>query len=430
SASSVGSTPSTSSIRPPTPIGSPSSQAATSHLLAATVPDAHQANRKSLPPQFPLEAARMLKQMMADRSDGGSGKPETHTPSRCPTPHGAASDDHYRIAPQSTTGSELCDSGRAHSFTVGLAGVDHCPRSRTSSLAASQLSATEGSDGAEQVQSVGTVRTAVDGHTGSDSLRAAGPWARTNPERMSTWSSSSARTLADGLVSSRVSSADDPFRASKPPLSSAALATLTASAAMINRQARGNSGADGGRKIPAIHGGSTRIAGGRPVVDLGLSIRTDLEQRVRSYSESGRNPLLLQEGRPHSSMGFHDTVAGAPVWGVRPGSTHRHPSPLSASLRQFRADKFNPNRRSVMSIQSRPSKQGSLSADILTGDAPDGGPQSGPANIGTSYSSNAPERLLRPTAAATADAAPLDSPAPGPPAAGGKRRSQTMDPQG
>ncbi|KAJ2711033.1 hypothetical protein H4R19_003448, partial [Coemansia spiralis] len=430
SASSAGSTPTTPSMRPPTPIGSPSSQAATSQLVATVAPTAPQDSRQSpmmLPPQYPLEAARMLKQMMADR---GTGTAEARSASRCSTPQETTPDDHYRMTLAPNAGADYSASagGQAYSYSAGIAGPGGYQRSRTSSLAASQQSATEGSDGAEQIRSAGTVRAVVEGRAAGDLIRGSGPWASTNPERMSTWSSSSARTLADGLASSRVSSADDQFRASKRPLSSAALATLTASAAMISRQARahGGSSGDGSRKIPTTHSGGVRIAGGRPVVDLGLSIRTDLEQRVRSYSESGRNPLLQHEDRPHSSMGFHDTA----VWGARPSSLHlRHHSPLSASLRQLRADKLNPNRRSAMSIRSRGSKPGSLSAGLPADDAPG----DDTASIGTSYSSNGGGgRLPHPTAAAALAVPPLPAAAldpPALPAATGKRRARTMDNQ-
>ncbi|KAJ2807076.1 hypothetical protein H4R21_000621 [Coemansia helicoidea] len=375
------------------------SMAVTPPMRPATPISPPPEKRQSLPPQFPLEAARMLKQMMAELADKGA--PEPRAASRCTTPHEAAAPDYH-----------YGDGGQVRGYAAEAAVHQ---RSRTSSLAASQQSATEGSDGAEQIQSAGTVRTVA------ESARGSGPWVRANPERMSTWSASSARTLADAPAGSRVSSADDPFRASKRPLSSAALATLSASAAMINRQARANASASSSRKVSAAHNGSSgsaggvRVAGGRPAVDLGLSIRTDLEQRVRSCSESGQNPLQPQDGRPHSSMGFHDPEPAG--WGTRPGSIHvRHHSPFSASLRHFRPDKPNPNRRSVMSIRSRASKPGSLSAGVSAGDAPGDAP-----SAGSSYSSNGPERLMPPPLPAAGP--------PAPPAATGKRRARTMDPQ-
>ncbi|KAJ2719778.1 hypothetical protein GGI07_005003 [Coemansia sp. Benny D115] len=93
--------------------------------------------------------------------------------------------------------------------------------------------------------------------------------------RMSTWSASSGRTLAD-----------DP-RLPKPP--SAALSSLAASAAVVN-------------------GRSRRPAYQRALPDLGLSMRSVLERRVRSFSASESNALLRQAARPHSSMGFHAPI--------------------------------------------------------------------------------------------------------------------------
>ncbi|KAJ2778105.1 hypothetical protein H4R18_004802 [Coemansia javaensis] len=389
-------------VAPTTPLGSPSSPTVTSRtaiVAAGADSGARQENRRSMPPQYPLEAARMLKQMIAERPDAAGSRPA----SRCSASHalGAAGAHHHRMSHPLGAGTDCSDSG-----------PEHERRSRTSSLAASQLSATEGSDGADQVRQTGTVRTAVDARAASDSVRGLNPWARTNPERMSTWSSSSARTLADGLGGgSRVPSADDPFRQSKRPLSSAALATLTASAAMISRHPRGHGGGDSiGRKGAPGPGAAARIVGPRAAPDLGLSIRTDLEQRVRSYSESGRNPLLPREGRPHSSMGFHETVAGAPVWTVRSdvARARRH-SPLSASLRQFHAEKLNPRRPSAMAVASQPRCPGSLSCELRLADD---GPQSDATSDRTSCGSGAAAEPPGP-------AAP-DAPAR-------KRRAQTMD---
>ncbi|KAJ2828950.1 hypothetical protein IWW50_001115, partial [Coemansia erecta] len=209
----------------------------------------------------------------------------------------------------------------------------------------------------------------------------------------------------------RIPSADDSSRGSKRPPSSAALNSLTVSAAMINRHPRNSAGGD--RKGSSIHSGS-RITSARPAIDLGLSMRSDLEHRVRSYSESGGNPLLHQDERPHSSMGFHETVAGAPIWSARPDAIHaRRHSPHSASLRHFRAEKFNPHRLSMMSVGSQSSRQGAASSDSIHSD----GLQSDVASISTSYSSQGADRLLPPTT----------SQATVPGTVVGKRRAQTMN---
>ncbi|KAJ1816795.1 hypothetical protein LPJ75_001909 [Coemansia sp. RSA 2598] len=124
--------------------------------------------------------------------------------------------------------------------------------------------------------------------------------------RMSTWSASSGRTLAD-----------DP-RTSKP-LASAALSSLTASAAIINRPIRPKS-------RPRQ----------RPPVDLGLSMsmRSDLERRVRSFSASEAKSELRSAVRPHSSNGFHGSVS------------RRYNSPYL----RLRGEKFNPHRLSLATL--------------------------------------------------------------------------------
>ncbi|KAJ2805595.1 hypothetical protein H4R20_002030 [Coemansia guatemalensis] len=435
-ASSMGSSPSTPSTKPTTPLGSPAPQAATSQLGAVASSDVFQTNKPQLSPNYPLEATRMLKQMVATHSDRCES-PDTRSMSRSSTPQGAPLGDHYQSAlPMNASIRTVSDHGANVLPKDDLA--EGCSRSRTSSFATSHLSVTEGSDASEPAQSGGTVRTAVESRGGGDSVRGSNPWIRTNPERMSTWSASSARTLADGMYGSRVSSADDPFRASKRPPSSVALNTLAASAAMFSRKTRGGCvGSNSSHRGSTVHGTGARIAGTRPAIDLGLSIRSDLVHRVRSYSESGRNHLLQSEGRPHSSMGFHETVAGTPIWSARPSSIHvRHNSPHSASLRHFRTEKFNPHRRSMMSTGSHSSKQGSLSSDILpVGAAAGDCLQSDSASVSTSYSSQPAERAMLSqadeTVATDAFAAP-HAPVPGsaPTAVTGKRRAQTMDNEG
>ncbi|KAI7829267.1 hypothetical protein BX661DRAFT_181669, partial [Kickxella alabastrina] len=70
-------------------------------------------------------------------------------------------------------------------------------------------------------------------------------------QRMSTWSASSARTLADDTA--------------------------------------------GRGRVIARH---------RVAADLGLSVRSELERRVRSFSASEPNAAMRAAARPHSSMGF------------------------------------------------------------------------------------------------------------------------------
>ncbi|KAJ2076785.1 hypothetical protein H4R24_005508 [Coemansia sp. RSA 988] len=438
-ASSIGSSPSTPSTKPTTPLGSPAPQAAANQLNAIATSDVFQTSKPPLSPNYPLEATRMLKQVVANQYDGCES-PDARSMSRSSTPQGAALVDLYKSAlPMNTNIRTISDHGANLLPKDDLA--EGCPRSRTASFATSHLSATEGSDASEPAQSSGTVRTAIESGGSGDSIRGSNPWAKTNPERMSTWSASSARTLADGMYGSRVSSADDPFRASKRPPSSVALNTLAASAAMFSRKTRGGCvGSNSNYKGSTVHGTGARITGTRPAIDLGLSIRSDLEHRVRSYSESGHNHLLQSEGRPHSSMGFHETVAGTPIWSARPDSIHaRRNSPHSASLRHFRTEKFKPHRRSMMSTGSHSSKQGSLSSDILpVGTATGDCLQSDSASISTTYSSQPAERALLPqtdeTVATIATNAFIAShgPAPGtaPDAVIGKRRAQTMDNEG
>ncbi|KAJ1830675.1 hypothetical protein LPJ63_004788 [Coemansia sp. RSA 2711] len=407
SASSLGSSPSASSMAQPTPIGSPSAHALTNQLSVVASPDLYQATRTPLSPQFPLEATRMLRQVIMEPSDGST---DARSASRCSTPLGTSTDCNPAMLSECADTEGYEGGPEQGTDTPELAGADSYQRSRASSMAASQLSATEGSEGADISQAAYTIRSTADSRISGDSIRGHNPWTRTNPERMSTWSSSSARTLADGMYGSRIPSLDDSSRAPKRPPSSA-LNTLTASAAMINRSAHGSSSSD--RKGLTIHGG-TRVAGTRPAIDLGLSIRSDLEHRVRSYSESGQNLMLDRDGRPHSSMGFYETVAGAPVWSARPDAIHaRRHSPHSASLRHFRADKLNLHRLSMMSVGSQSSRQGPMSS----GSAHSDGMQSDAASVSTSYSSQATDRLLPPSASQSTATGTI----------AGKRRAQTMD---
>ncbi|KAJ2375498.1 hypothetical protein IW150_002517 [Coemansia sp. RSA 2607] len=129
-----------------------------------------------------------------------------------------------------------------------------------------------------------------------------------NAARMSTWSASSGRTLSED------------HRTSKP-LASAALSSLNASAALINRPSHS----------------STKPRYRQPS-DLGLSMRSDLERRVRSFSASEANGSLRSAVRPHSSMGFHGSVA------------RRHHSPHLLARGGSGSDKLIPHRLSAAGI--------------------------------------------------------------------------------
>ncbi|KAJ2172011.1 hypothetical protein GGF45_004787, partial [Coemansia sp. RSA 551] len=152
SASSLGSSPSAQSITQLTPIGSPSAHAITNQLNVVATPDAYQLNRQPVSPQFPLEATRMLRQVIMEQPDGSK---EARTASRCSTPQDTAS-DHQLIA--HGPGSSYTDSfdGRPEQ---GNDVADNYQRSRASSIAASQLSATEGSDGTDVAQTTDTLNS-------------------------------------------------------------------------------------------------------------------------------------------------------------------------------------------------------------------------------------------------------------------------------
>ncbi|KAJ1657625.1 hypothetical protein GGF38_004376, partial [Coemansia sp. RSA 25] len=210
----------------------------------------------------------------------------------------------------------------------------------------------------------------------------------------------------------------------KQALPSAALSTLTASAAIINpplapneTTSKGLAGSTLGNVV------SARQPRARAVADLGLNIRSDLERRVRSFSASEGNS---QSGvtRPHSSMGFHNPLSGSrpSLLPVRPSSyrTRRH-SPHSASIRGLKQDT---HRLSVVSTGSncQGGRFASASLDLVD-------PQSDAASV-SSYSSQATEMLQpSPPVSASQPRTATTTPFADSVVIAGKRRAQTMDQQ-
>ncbi|KAJ2451570.1 hypothetical protein GGF42_004231 [Coemansia sp. RSA 2424] len=244
---------------------------------------------------------------------------------------------------------------------------------------------------------------------------------------MSTWSSSSAHTLSEGVCGLRVSSTDDSRVAASakqaPP--SAALSTLTASAAIINPPlapnetiSKGLTGSTLGNVV------SARQPRARAVADLGLNIRSDLERRVRSFSASEGNSSQSGVTRPHSSMGFHNPLSGSrpSLLPVRPSSyrTRRH-SPHSASIRGLKQDT---HRLSVVSTGNncQGGRFAPASLDLVD-------PQSDAASV-SSYSSQATEMLHpSPPVSASQPRTATTTPFSDSVVIAGKRRAQTMDQQ-
>ncbi|KAJ1799372.1 hypothetical protein LPJ59_001873 [Coemansia sp. RSA 2399] len=198
---------------------------------------------------------------------------------------------------------------------------------------------------------------------------------------------------------------------------------------------------DVGSKRLAGIGNSRHRAHIRAKVDLGLSMRSDLERRVRSFSESEGNMAPSRDARPHSSMGFHETVSGAHILRVRPdGIAARHNSPHSASLRLLRSDKFSSHRLSVASIGSsrssnrkvsissdRPGSSDSAIHGGVSNSSCDG--REGTQSLASSYSSQAteplpptpPNSLALPSSGTAATAVSTVT------ALAGKQRAQTMN---
>lgn len=354
------SSPSTASLLSPiTPIGSPSFQP--NRNLNSTSPGKKQT---VLSPQFPSEATRMLKRAIMDQQPQQQHNSVIRTRAEtCNLPitnHSTAAN----LPPLPST-THIHDNQESDEENSNNEDTDHDISSFPSEVAANQ-----------RKKSATTSSTSGGGGGGSGDYQ----------ERISTWSSSSTRTLADGLPTSRVSSfagdsnvaaiADHPFP------SSSALSTLNASAVLmksgsLKRQDSNSScGSTASNSnlgvLPTVSAtSSTTVRATRPpVVDLGLNIRSDLERRVRSFSESAKK--LGEDGydRPQSSMGFqckpmaNEAVAGVPAsikssfpWPARTTSISstqiRNYSPHRASsLRGWRPEKPQPHRLSILNTAS------------------------------------------------------------------------------
>ncbi|KAJ2508620.1 hypothetical protein H4217_008515, partial [Coemansia sp. RSA 1939] len=461
--SSLGSSPSTPSHLSPTPVGSPSAPGNTNSLSVVTSGDPPRANTHPSLTQYPSEATRLLRQAILDHSDSGSP-------------------DRQSLSSQSEVSKQSLDTPEPAMLTPddvdieakrlsSIVNVIMYPRSRSLSLAHSQPSSVEEASVVADNMYLETssavdvnVDSAVDADTTNtafseqrfvaDAPRAMGSWSRSNTERLSTWSSSSAKTLSDGIYGSRVSSIEDPSSrtAKQQLLTAATLSNLsvptitTAVAATRPPRISSLSVSNSSFSESSTHSLSSRHTGRsrhpthiRAKMDLGLNMRSDLEQRVRSFSESEGNMLLSKETRPHSSMGFHETVSGAHVLRARPDGIHaRRNSPHSASLRLLRADKYSAHRLSVASIGSSrsssrkmsiPSEQLDSSDSAIHGDSSSGDREDGTQSIASSYSSQATESLLlassnslaRPSSGTAATAVSTVT------ALAGKRRAQTMN---
>ncbi|KAJ2868775.1 hypothetical protein GGI22_000650 [Coemansia erecta] len=336
--SSLESSPSSSSFVSPTAIVPPSMPGNMNPLSVVTPNDLRPPNMKSLSPQYPSEATRMLKQVIREHSDISSLDGESLSGHSSVHSHILDKPEPAMLTPEDV------DAGSKR--LTGIGNTMHHPRSRTSSLSVS--------------------------------------------------SSSFGETSAHSLSS----------------------------------QYTGN---------------SRHRAHIRAKVDLGLSMRSDLERRVRSFSESEGNMVPSRDARPHSSMGFHETVSGAHVLRVRPdGIPARHNSPHSASLRLLRSDKFSSHRLSVASIGSSQSSNRKVSISSDRPGSSDSAMHGGVSNssssgrererertqsLASSYSSQAteplpptpPNSLDRPSSGTAATAVSTVT------ALAGKQRAQTMN---
>ncbi|KAJ2570579.1 hypothetical protein IW140_002251 [Coemansia sp. RSA 1813] len=452
--SSLGSSPSTSSFLSPTPITSPSVPGNTNSLSVVTSNDPPQPNAHSLSTQYPSEATRMLKQVIREHSDISSLDEQPLSVHPTVQSHILDKSEPAMLTPEDVD----ADSKRLSSIDNTMC----CPRSRSSSLAHSQPSTAEDVSGfsdhirsespaANTSAAVATCSAFSEQRIGADAPRGTGSWSRSNTERLSTWSSSSAKTLSEGMYGSRVSSIEDPLSrtAKQQLLTAAALSKLSVPATVASsRPPRSSSlsvsssfGESSANSLSSQYTGNNRHrAHIRAKIDLGLSMRSDLERRVRSFSESEGNMPSSRDGRPHSSMGFHETVSGAHVLRVRPDGIHaRHNSPHSASLRLLRSDKYSAHRLSVASIGSSHSSNRNVSISserlessdsaIHGGVSSSGSGREGEQSAASSYSSQAteplpptpPNSLARPSSGSAATAISTVT------ALASKRRAQTTN---
>ncbi|KAJ2548976.1 hypothetical protein EV175_004621, partial [Coemansia sp. RSA 1933] len=453
--SSLGSSPSTPSFLSPIPVISPSMPTNTNSLSVVTSNDLPRSNVHSpSPQQFPSEATRMLRQVIREHSDISSLDEESLSERSSVHSHRIPG----KPEPAMLTPEDV-DAGSKMLISIGNTMQFQQPRSRSSSLVHSRPSTVEESSGIsdsiwlEEEKSPAaaadhvSVSAPCENQLAADAPREMSSWSRTNTERLSTWSSSSAKTLSDGVYGSRASCVDDPVlrTAKQQLLTAAALSKLSIpTAAGASRPPRTNSLSVNSSSFSEsnTHTLSSRYASSgrqrahvRAKVDLGLSMRSDLERRVRSFSESEGNMTASRDARPHSSMGFHETMSGAHVMRVRPdGIPSRHNSPHSASLRLLRSEKFNTHRLSVASIGSSHSsvRKVSVSSDRpgSSDSAMHGSGRERTQSIASSYTSQAtellpstppPSSLDRPSSGAAATAVSTVT------ALAGKQRSQTTN---
>ncbi|KAJ1939822.1 hypothetical protein EC988_007209, partial [Linderina pennispora] len=312
SGSSVSSSQSVASVLLPTPMSSPMAQVTTNALSILSVSETaapHQMPSGSPTPQGTTsEASRMLKLVMESADSANTRSPGNSRPGSQ-----TMSPERVRQSMAMLSRQNSRDSG-ADSKRSSTGG-----RERASSVTHNLISMIETGDSSieEHVQ-VRPRNTLMDDIPERDSPGSV--LVKSNSERMSTWSSSSGRTLSDSLSHPRVPVLEDPLmpgsmlNSAKHALASVgvspALCTLTASAAMVN--SRPSSSHSRGDRTPGSagsdHSGSGRNAGRVRPTDLGLNIRSDLERRVRSFSESETNPLGMNDERPHSSIGVYGTV--------------------------------------------------------------------------------------------------------------------------
>ncbi|KAJ2402370.1 hypothetical protein GGI23_000759 [Coemansia sp. RSA 2559] len=455
--SSLESSPSSSSFVSPTAIVPPSMPGNMNPLSVVTPNDLRPPNMKSLSPQYPSEATRMLKQVIREHSDISSLDGESLSGHSSVHSHILDKPEPAMLTPEDV------DAGSKR--LTGIGNTMHHPRSRTSSLAHSQPSTVDETNGiSDHIRSespttgiVDTTCSALEHRRVAEAPRGTASWSRTNTERLSTWSSSSAKTLSDGVYGSRISGIEDPSSrtAKQQLLTAAALSKLSIPTTVSNhRPPRSSSlsvssssfGETSAHSLSSQYTGNSRHrAHIRAKVDLGLSMRSDLERRVRSFSESEGNMVPSRDARPHSSMGFHETVSGAHVLRVRPdGIPARHNSPHSASLRLLRSDKFSSHRLSVASIGSSQSSNRKVSISSDRPGSSDSAMHGGVSNssssgrererertqsLASSYSSQAteplpptpPNSLDRPSSGTAATAVSTVT------ALAGKQRAQTMN---
>ncbi|KAJ2892544.1 hypothetical protein GGI21_005583, partial [Coemansia aciculifera] len=193
SASSLASSPSASSlVLPTTPLSSPSAQSAANSLSIITMPDLSPITGRQhcLSPQFPSEATRMLKRVIMEKPRKSSAETsplasrpvsQTLTPGRL----------RQALLPASAEPDEGHDA--ASVVSEMKAAFSYGTRSRASSVAHSLVSALDESDigsGSGMPHTISPTKPLSEAMHSGDLAKGFSLSARTNPERMSTWSSS------------------------------------------------------------------------------------------------------------------------------------------------------------------------------------------------------------------------------------------------